>query len=684
MLKQLLLCSLALALLAASAAHAQRRHHHSLSRSYSSSSSTTGSARTVAVLEETAKPASSAAESSDEVEPAAPEPGPPPSLEDVPGLTAFFDGAMKVGMERHHVTGAVIALVKDGHLLLARGYGRGDIARGIPIDPATSLFRVGSITKTFTWTAVMQLVEDGKLDLDQDVNVYLTGVHVPMRYGKPVTLRSLMTHTAGFEDASIGFLLQLDPRRQLSIEEAMRKHMPERVMPPGDMPAYSNFGAALAGLIVEKVSGLPYNDYIEKRIFPRLGMQHATVQEPVPDKLTRTLTTAYRFESGMERPQPFEVVGGFRPAGSASVSALDMTHFMLAQLGEGRYEDRQILKPETVKQMHETAVTTDLRFPGMTLGFYKLDINGNEAIAHGGDTIRYHSDMLLLPKQRFGLFLSFITNDGAVREEVEDAFFSRYFPERISGPPRLDDTIALLLAAKYSGWYQWTRRNHSDLEKVLNLFRGIKVTSLGNGNLLVSGLGHDPLQFEPVASDLYREVLHGNLKIAFRSDAAGLPTHMFVSTFPFMATERTPWYEQSTLWLAALGAAFLVLLGVLASTYYRWHDIRKMGATEQNAVAAAAFVAGWALATALVLGGALVSTGVDNLVVHIPLSLTLGLAMPLIFVGLTIWLLVMTVLAWRGGFWTVGRRIGYSVTPLAALVLCLFFFEWNLLGWFYG
>jgi CubicO group peptidase (beta-lactamase class C family) len=600
----------------------------------------------------------------------------------VPALTAFFDGAMQVGMDRHHVTGAVVALVKDGQVLLEKGYGKADFAQDTEIRPKTSLFRAGSITKLFTWTAVMQLVESGKLDLDQDVNNYLKNIHIPPRYGKAVTLRNLMTHTAGFEDASLGFLLQLDPRRQLSILDAVRQHMPERVRPPGEMTAYSNYGAALAGLIVETVSGEPYNDYIEKKVFAPLAMTHSTLQEPVPDKLAKDLTTAYRFKNGMLLPQPFEITGGFRPAGGASVSADDMTRFMIAHLSDGG----RLLKPETVKLMHEGAFKLDLRLPGMALGFYQEDINGNEAIAHGGDTIRYHSDLVLLPAQKLGLFLSFITEDSAVRAEIEQAFFARYFPPKPGGPPRLDDTIAVLLAAKYSGAYQWTRRNYTGFEKVLSLTQGIDVTSLGNGNILVKGLARDPLQFEPftTSGDLYREVLHGQLQVVFQSDAAGQPTHMFISTLPFMPTERTPWYEQPMIWALALGGASVVLLGALLATYYRWHEIRAMPPREQLAVGAAATTAGWALATALVLGGVILGTGVENLLVHIPTALSLGLAMPLVFLGLTAWLIVMTVLAWRDRYWTLSRRLSYTATPMAALVLCLFFWEWNLLGWAFG
>jgi hypothetical protein len=240
------------------------------------------------------------------------------------------------------------------------------------------------------------------------------------------------------------------------------------------------------------------------------------------------------------------------------------------------------------------------------------------------------------------------------------------------------------LADRYSGTYQWTRRNHSDIEKLFNLFSTLSVAPLPSGNLVVSGLGPDPLQFEPIATDLYREALQGALKMSFRNDASGRSTHMFFSNLPFMPTERAPWYEQSSIWYALLSAVFLVLLGTLASTYFRWREIRAMPIAQKRAIWIACGVAGWAWATVLVLAGVVLATGFDSLFEHIPTSLSIALLMPLILVALSVWLTVVTWNVWRARFWSIGRRVGYSLAALAAIVLCLFFWQWNLLGWHYG
>ena len=267
---------------------------------------------------------------------------------------------------------------------------------------------------------------------------------------------------------------------------------------------------------------------------------------------------------------------------------------------------------------------------------------------------------------------------------VEQAFFDRYFPRAAPQLQRLPDAEAVKLAAKYSGAYQWTRRNHSDIEKVLNLTAGLKVGALQNGNLVVSGLGQDPLQFEPIGTDLYREVLQGNMQIAFRTDAGGRVTHMFFNMLPFMPTERAPWYDQASVWFTALGVILLACLGALASAYYRWREIRALPTPERRAIWTGALTALWAIATFAVLGGVLAVTGIDSLLERIPTGLRVGLVMPLVFVVLTIYLIVTTLGVWRHRFWTVGRRIGYSVMAVAAILLCIFFWQWNLLGWRFG
>jgi len=607
-----------------------------------------------------------------------------PDLTDRATLESFLDGVFHVGMQEHYVTGAVVSVVKDGQILFSKGYGHQDLEKNLPVDPRTTLFRIGSTTKLLTWTSVMQLVEQGKLDLDADVNTYLKDMKIPEAFGKPITLRHIMTHTAGFEEGFLGYLIEDDPDRQLPIAEALVRHMPDRVRPPGETSAYSNYATALAGLIVEQVSGEPYNDYISKHIFEPLDMRFSTVQELVPDHLRPYVGTSYKRDNGAPVVQKYEIVGGFRPAGSGAVSAVDMAHFMIAHLGDGRYGEGRILSPQTLQTMHKTAFQLDPRLPGMALGFYHANMNGLDVIGHGGDTNFCHTDLLLIPSRQVGFFTSFYTEDNRVRDMVHQAFFNRYFPDRRAEPQTVTGEEVIAAAERFAGPYQFTRRNFSTVEKLLSLFTQLSVAPLPNGNLVVGGLGPEPWQFRPIGGDLYRQIGDVPNVITFRSDAAGNPTHLFFDFLPFMPTERVPWYEASSTWYTAIAAAFAIFLGQLTRAYYRRAEIRVAPAPARRAEWLATGVSLWALITFAGIGGVVASTGVDSLIARIPTSLKVSLILPLVFVGLTAALLVMTARAWQARFWTLGRRVVFSLVTLAATVLSVFFWYWNILGWQFG
>ena len=606
-----------------------------------------------------------------------------PNLADRDALEAFLDGIFRVGMDEHHVTGAVVTIVKDGQVLFAKGYGHRDVEENLPVDPRTTLFRIGSTTKLFTWTAVMQLVEQGKLDLDTDINVYLKGLKIPAAFGKPITLRHVMTHTAGFEEGFVGYLIANDPKSQLPISAALRQHMAERVRAPGEMSSYSNYGATLAGLIVEQVSGLPYNEYIATHIFNPLDMQFTTVQEPVPERLRPYVATSYKQENGAPVAQKYEIVGGFRPAGSGAASALDMAHFMIAHLRNGRYADREILAPQTLQTMHATAFRLDPRLPGMALGFYHSSINGLDAIGHGGDTLYCHTELLLVPSRQVGLFTSFFTEDNRVRERVTEAFFDRYFPDGDASTKTIAVAGAVEAAQRYAGTYQFTRRNFSKIDKLFGLISQLSVAPLPNGNLVVAGLGPDPWQFRPVVMNLYSQI-GGKARIAFRTDSDGRSTHLFFDFLPFMPTERVAWYERSGIWYTALGAALLIFIGQLARAFYRRSEIKAAPVPQRRAEWLASGVAGWAVLTFVGLAAAVGIAGIDAVISHIPLSVKLALIMPVVFVALTAILLMVTIRAWRAHFWTTGRRVVFSLVAFAATVLSVFFWQWNVLGWQFG
>ncbi|HKU22346.1 MAG TPA: serine hydrolase domain-containing protein, partial [Terriglobales bacterium] len=317
-------------------------------------------------------------------------------------LEAFLDGLIPLQIERDDIAGAVVAVVKDGNVLFEKGYGYADVARKIPVSPQTTLFRPGSISKLFTWTSVMQLVEEGKLDLDRDVNDYID-FKIPPAYGRPITVRDVMTHTPGFEESIKGLFVPTSKEMQ-PLGKYLATHLPQRVYPPGTTPAYSNYGAALAGYIVQRVSGQPFEEYVQQHVFQPLQMVHSTFAQPLPPNLKPLMSQGYQL--GSQPPKDFEMVQAF-PAGSLSSSADDLAHFMIAHLQDGRYGDARILQPQTAQLMHARAFVNVPGMNAMALGFYEESRNGHRIIGHGGDTNWFHSNLHLMLDADVGFFVSY-------------------------------------------------------------------------------------------------------------------------------------------------------------------------------------------------------------------------------------------------------------------------------------
>ncbi len=603
-------------------------------------------------------------------------------LNDTAQLSAFTDGIMNVHMNNFKIPGAVISIVKDGKILLSKGYGHSNVDKGTLVDPETSLFRIASTTKLFTWTAVMQLVEQGKLDLDTDVNTYLKTVKIPKTYPQPITMRHLMTHTAGFEEGGVGYQITTDPKKlPVSISETLAKHMPALVRPPGEMMSYSNYGAALAGLIVEEVSGIAYNDYIQKNIFDPLEMKHATVQEPVPASLEPYAVLGYARENGQFATRPLTFEGGFRPAGSGSVSANDMARFMIAHLQDGRYGDKQILKPETAQLMHSPSFQFDKRLPAMDLGFYEINMNGLRVISHGGADELFNSAVYLVPDKQIGIFVSYSGGDGgAAAGGLGQAFFDRYFPRQEVKQP-LTSAVLENSVQKYAGSYQFTRRNHSDIDKFFNFL--VKISITASDNRLFIGSGAEQQVFAPIGPDLFQEV-GGTHQMGFRTDAAGKVTYLFLDELNPMPLEPTPLIDQTKFWLPLLGISAFLFITVLTGGAYRRREIKQMPEGQKWAVWLSVVTAAWALATILATFVVVLNMGLIDRLSRITQSLNLYLFMPIILVGLTVGMIALSVMAWKNKYWTVLKRVHYTLVALSAVVLSLFFYHWNLLGWHFG
>ena len=417
---------------------------------------------------------------------------------DAKDLEAWLDGYLPYALERARIPGAVVVVVRGNQVVLEKGYGFSDVAKRAPVLPETTLFRPGSVSKLFTWTAVMQQVEAGKIDLDKDVNTYLD-FKIPAYQGKPITMRNIMTHTAGFQE-SVRYLISSDPKAVMTLKQQMPLALPDRVFAPGTTPAYSNYATALAGYIVERVSGEPFDNYIENHIFKPLNMTHSSFRQPLPANLAAHMSKGY--PDITQKAKPFELVIP-APAGSLSASGADMGKFMIAHLNDGA----GLLKPETTKQMH------DFKAPGvgplnsMALGFYEQWVNGHRAIAHGGDTVWFHSYLWLFPDADIGVYISMNSagkqgDAGAIRSALFHKFADRYLPGT-EKPGQVDAKTAKEHAQMMVGNYISSRGSFTNFMSLFGLLGQTTISLTEDGKITLpalDGLGagaRDWVEVEP-------------------------------------------------------------------------------------------------------------------------------------------------------------------------------------------
>ena len=510
--------------------------------------------------------------------PQAPQATPQLSRED---LEAFFDGFIPIELQRDDIAGAVVAVVKDGKVLFARGYGWSDVKGRKPVTVDATLFRPGSISKTFAWTAVMQLYEQGKLDLDRDVNDYLD-FRIPPRFGKPVTMKDLMTHTPGFEETLRDLFVEKAPD-MIPLQEYVRTHQPKEIFPPGTTPAYSNYGATLAGYIVQRVSGMPFDDYIEKNIFQPLSMTHSTFRQPLPDNLKPLMSQGYNKAS--QPAKDFEFVQAW-PAGSLSTTAEDMTHFMLAHLNNGEYNGVRILKPETAQLMHSRLFGLAPELNGMAYGFYEESRNGHRIIGHGGDSQWFHSDMHLMPDDHIGFFISYNSAGKPGfpgRTAVWQGFLNRYFP--YTPPPSQNVADAAQDAKSVVGTYWVSRRSETNIAAVIATLDQAEVTVNSDGTISLDrakDFAGNPRRYEEIAPMLFREV-HGQSHLAFTRDYAD--RRIILTDLPVFVFQPVPKLKNQNLNLGILiGAVVVMALTLLfwpINAMLRWHYRYRAELTER-------------------------------------------------------------------------------------------------------
>jgi CubicO group peptidase (beta-lactamase class C family) len=485
-------------------------------------------------------------------------------------LDPWLDGFMSNALRVNEVEGAVVVVVKDGKILTQKGYGYANAAKRIPVDPENTIFRPGSISKLFVWTAIMQLSEQGKVDLDADINTYLD-FKIIGKDGAKITVRHLMTHRAGFEDYGKSGILS-DPAERQPLHQWLMRYTPKRIFAPGSTPAYSNYGTSVAGYIVQRVSGMPFESYVERNIFAPLGMKRSSFRQPLPKSLSPFMSQGYDLAGGAA--EPFEVLNGV--SGILSASSGDMARFMIAHLNAERGTGGKLFRPDTAKLMYRTVVKNFPRLNGMALGFYEMNTNGHRVLVHGGDLNWFHSDLSLFIDDGVGIYISMNSagNDKMdIRTELLREFADRYMPNTTLDAS-IDPKMARLHIKQVAGHYIGTRRLESSFARIANLLGELTVSEGENGELLVSG-GGQAKSFVEIGPYLWREV--GGKELLSINVKDGKPVAMALNSaapteeiHPVRLAQSASWILPAFLTaLAMLTVAILVWpIGALIRRYY--------------------------------------------------------------------------------------------------------------------
>lgn len=598
-------------------------------------------------------------------------------------LAAYLDGVLGSLQREHGLAAITVSVVKDDALLLARAIGSSDIASGRMAEAEASLFRIGSVSKTFTWTAVMMLVERGQLDLDADLNSYLKQVKIDEAFGQPVTMRQLMHHRAGFEDSLRLFAVADNDTRSLA--ELLAEHQPERIYPPGLRTSYSNWGAALAAQVVEDVAGEAYGSFVQREILDPLSMRSTTWTPPsqLDAALRERLATGYRKQRGALGVQGYMQIGAYWPAGGIASSATDMARWMRFHLNGGELDGVRLLRRETHAQMWTRGFDDRPAAADLAHGFQDRHYRGLRLLGHGGGTAAFLTNMVLVPELRLGLFISQSSNFtrapiSHLPELVIDHLRGSAFEPALSQAAGEADADAV---EEFAGTYLQNRRVFSSFAAILGTSSTATVTQV-SAVVLVLTQGSDSKQYRRVSAepDVFEAADGGRIaflradgRVVAMADSAGVHTLEKVDAL------RSP----NTLFIV-FAAALLLSLSSLLGFWWRLGRRYPHGFASSTA-AFIGFVSALSVLAFTVLAALMVQQlsdfDISKLAGKHPSQAMLhthyaGWAVA----GCGAAMLFALWPAWSGSGWGLWRRLHFSVFALVLAFTAYLLWQWRVFG----
>ena len=572
-----------------------------------------------------------------------------------------------------------LVVIKDGSIFFQKGYGPANDEGDSTVSPDQTLFRAASVSKLVTVTAVMQLVEQGKLNLDADINTYLTRFHLENNYPAPITARHLLTHTSGIEDRLFGNTVP-SADRLVSLGDYFAAHVPRRIRPPGEQIAYSNTGMALAGHLVEAVSGLSFEEYVERNIFQPLGMTRSSFRQPYPGHLAADVVPSGADSGAML----------LYPSGSMISTVSDMGRFIAAHLHGGRFGDARILSEETVREMHRQHFAGHARMPGIGYGFFENYTNGRRVLFHTG--LSGHQSLLcLLPEANVGFYIVLSARQGGPYQELRrkfmQAFLDRYYPAAHPLTLPMSPSDFKQRAARFTGLYRPNLFPRTTIETLANMVADTRVSANGDGTLTVSlPLGAKSFRVVEIEPLLFRS--EDGFYFAFGQDERGHINrmHMSGSIVDPVSFERLKWYESGILHAILAAIGFLIFLSFCLITLIGFisHLFRKAKHGKHSP-------SRWAWRMAFLVSVLVILSPMLALFWYLigdpelrpykiesALYISLSVLQLAALLGLT--LPVFAFKSWKHGYWTIARRVYFSIVALAGLLMIPFSHYWNLLG----
>ncbi len=528
----------------------------------------------------------------------------------------------------------------------------------------------------------MQQVERGNLDLNNDINDYLVDFKIPETFEQPITITHLMTHTPGFEDRLIK-LFTLDPDEVKPLSNVLKDQIPQRVRPAGLHAAYSNHGTAIAAHIVELVSGMEWNEYVENNIFIPLGMNSTTFRQPLPDSLEYRISKGYKHVSGRMIEKPFEIIP-LAPAGAVTTNSTDMAKFMLMLLNRGQLNDVSIIDTATFSLMMEPVMYQAEGVNPSRYGFMDVSHKGVKIIGHGGDTFWFHSLMALVPEHNIGMFLSFNSDGGGgTYVDVFDQFMDQYLVKDFDPLPTIEMPSDKL--AKFAGEYKVNRYPHTDYLKLVSLTSRM-IISVEDEKLKVQRNGMTFYGL-PVGELLFQKENEADL-MAFEADAEGNIKHAFDARMSIMAYDRVTFFEQQSLHMGIFVGAIALNLFVLfywPLVYFIRRKYQPMSIAKRTLTFGSKLTS-WLAAFFLLFFYLMLANSLGDIeasVYSIPSTLKIALVVPFIVILLCVVMLFMAWNIWKYGGTRIRSRFFYTFLLIANSLAIWQIYYWNFLGWNY-